>query len=159
MNLQNTAIERQGGFIEQKPLYVRELPIPTVTKDMKAILSDKVGSLLILNKERDEMLQQAIEVLKNEFAIKKFTKRLGNFLSLGWNEFIEELEKQHTLFSLNQKDELNKWFRDQIIEQKIKRIDESIDGDIYKLYQLSNNDIQVILRSIQRENPIIAVAA
>jgi hypothetical protein len=35
-----------------------------------------------------------------------------NFLNLGWNEFIEELEKQHTLFTLQQKDELNKWFRE-----------------------------------------------
>ena len=92
------------------------------------------------------------------------TQKLRNFLSLGWNEFIEELEKQNSLFSLQQKDELNKWFRDkqkgfQELERQIKQIDESIDGEIYKLYQLNNKDIQVILNSIQQKNPVQSLAA
>lgn len=152
--LKNTAIERQGGFIEQKPMYIRELPIPTVSDDIKKTLSSKVDSLLQMNKEREEQLRQALEVLKTEYAISKITKKLENFLSLGWNEFIEELEKQHSLFSLQHKDELNTWFRGKqknfiTLEQKIKNIDESINEEIYKLYELNSKDIQVILKSIQ----------
>ena len=87
----------------------------------------------------------------------KVTKKLENCLSLGWNEFIEELEKQHTLFSLQKKDELNIWFRGKqkmykTLENKIKKIDDLVDAEVYKLYQLTNNDMQVILKSIQHKN-------
>jgi hypothetical protein len=103
------------------------------------------------------MLEQSLEVLKNEYVISKVTQRLENFLSLGWNEFIEELEKQMTLFSLQKKDELNKWFRGkqqsfQKLETTLKKIDDAVDAEVYKLYYLSNNDIQIILRSLQQQN-------
>ena len=131
--LRNTAIERQGGFIEQKPMYVRELPIPTLSDEIKKSLSSKVDSLLQLHKERKELIGQALEILKTEYAIRKVTKKLENCLSLGWNEFIEELEKQHTLFSLQKKDELNIWFRGKqktykTLENNIKKIDDSVDA-------------------------------
>jgi hypothetical protein len=123
--LKNTAIERQGGFIEQKPMYVKELPIPLISNDKKKLLSDKVDALLQLYKERKELMTQAVEILRTEYAIKKVTQKLENLLSLGWNEFMEELNKQQSLFSLQQKDELNTWYRGkknavQSIEDKIK---------------------------------------
>ena len=162
--LRNTAIERQGGFIEQKPMYVKELPIPEISNEVKELLSNKADSLLQLHKEIEDLTHQSLEVLRTEYAIVKATQKIQNFLSLGWNEFIEELEKQHTLLSLQQKDDLNKWFRDkqkgfQTLELKIKQIDKSIDSDVYKLYHLNNKDIQVILRGVQQKNPIQTLAA
>jgi len=70
------------------------------------------------------------------------------------DEFIEDLEKQHSLFSLQQKDELNRWFREkqkhyEILEWKIKKFDDSIDAEVYKLYRLLDDDIEIILGSIQ----------
>src|SRR5207248_1290133 len=129
------AIERQGGFIEQKPMYVKELPIPNVPDNIKKSLSSEVEMLLKLHEERQGLLGQALEILKAEYAIHKVTKKLENFLSLGWNEFIEELEKQHTLFSLQKKDELNLWFRGKqkmfkTLENNIKKIDDSVDTEI-----------------------------
>jgi hypothetical protein len=124
--LRNTAIERQGGFIEQKPIYVEEVPIPPAAPEIKERLGQKVDELQKLHKNKNDLTQQALEILKNEYAIRKVTKKLDNFLSLGWNEFIEELEKQHTLFSLQKKDELNIWFRGKqktykILENNIKK--------------------------------------
>lgn len=161
--LRNTAIERQGGFIEQKPMYVKEVPIPEISDKIKALLTSKVDSALQLHKEREVLAQQSLEVLRTEYAIDKATQRLQNFLSLGWNEFIEELEKQHTLFTLQQKDELNKCFRKKqedfrVLERKIKQIDDSIDTEIYKLYRLNNTDIQVILSTMQQKDPIHSLA-
>ena len=84
-------------------MYVKELHIPSVSDAMKELLSRKVESLLELYKEREEYIHQALEILKSEYAIKKITNKIESFLGMGWNEFIEELEKQHTLFSLQQK--------------------------------------------------------
>jgi len=161
--LRNTAIERQGGFIEQKPMYVKEVPIPEISDKIKDLLTSNVDSVLQLYKEREALAHQSLEVLRTEYAIVKATQKLQDFLSLGWNEFIEELEKQHTLFSLQQKDELIKWFRKKqegfrVLERKIKQIDDSIDAEIYKLYHLNNTDIQVILSSMQQKNPIHSLA-
>jgi hypothetical protein len=153
--LRNTAIERQGGFIEQKPMYVKEIPVPKVSTEIKDFLTQKADALLKLHNEREKQIVQALEILKAEYAIKKVTHKLNNFLSLGWNEFINEIEKQHTLFTLQKKEELNIWFRNkqeshQLLELKIKTITNSIDDEIYKLYKLNNKDIQVILKNLQQ---------
>ncbi len=153
--LRITAIERQGGFIEQKPMYVKEIPVPNLPSELKSVLSSEVDLLLQLYKGEQELTYQSLELLKTEYANIKITKKLENFLSLGWNEFIEELEKQKIKLSLQKKDELTKWFREkqtrfQKAEQQIKTIDESMDKEIYKIYKLSNSDIQIILNNIHQ---------
>jgi len=67
-----------------KPMYVKETPIPSVSSDMKELLSNYVDSSLRLLKERNELLEQSLEVLKNEYAIRRISQKLENFLSLGW---------------------------------------------------------------------------
>jgi TaqI-like C-terminal specificity domain len=129
----STAIERQGGFIEQKPMYVKEFPIPDVNEEIKDRLTKLVDSLLSLNSEMCDLNQMALEIFKTEYGLTKTNQKMEKFLSLGWNEFMEVLEKQHTLFSLQQKDELNNWYRGkqksyQSLNQQIRKIDESIDN-------------------------------
>src|SRR5207248_7533353 len=109
--LKHTAIERQGGFIEQKPIYVTRIPITNVNDDLRDVLSEKVETLLKLNSEKQELQQQALEVLRAEYKLPKVTQKLERFLNLGWNEFLEELEKQKIRIDLTQKDRLNIWFR------------------------------------------------
>ncbi len=155
--LQNTAIERNGGFIEQKPIYVSKIPIPSLDIKMKDQLTRNVAEIFKLKGELHELNHNSLEVLREQYAIRKITQKIEQFLQLGWNEFIEELEKQHTLFSLQQKDELNKWFRGkqksyQTLEHKIKQIEDAIDAEVYKLYRLSNDEVQVILKNIQQKN-------
>ena len=154
--LQNTAIERNGGFIEQKPIYVSKIPIPTVDRKTKELLTYKAEEIFFLKNDLNELCRSSLEILREQYAIHKIPQKIEQFLRLGWNEFIEELEKQHTLFSLQQKDELNKWFRGkkktfQIMETKIEKIENHIDSEVYKAYNLSNNEIQVVLRNNQKQ--------
>ncbi len=97
--LRNKAIERQGGFIEQKPVYVKQIPIPNVNDDVRNVLTEKVEMLLKLHSEKQELQKQALEVLRAEYKLSKTTQKLEKFLNLGWNEFIEELEKQKVRIS------------------------------------------------------------
>src|SRR5438128_1144389 len=92
--LKNKAIERQGGFIEQKPVYVRQMPIPNVNDDVRKVLTEQVEALLNLHSEQQELQEQALDVLTTQYKIIKVTQKLEHFLQLGWNEFIEELEKK-----------------------------------------------------------------
>jgi hypothetical protein len=162
--LQNTAIERNSGFIEQKPIYVSKIPIPYIEAPVKNLLAQKVDEMLKLKNEIHNFCQNSADVLNQQFGINKRTQKLQNFLSLGWNEFVEELEKQHTLFSLQQKDELIIWFRSkqegyQILEHKIKSINDYIEEEVYKLYLLNNKDKQVILKNIQQKSQLRTLTA
>ena len=150
--LRNTAIERQGGFIEQKPVYVKQMPIPKVTNDLRYSLTEKVEMLLNLYSEKQELNKQAIDVLMAEYKIAKVTQKLEDFLDLGWNEFIEELEKQKVRLDLAQKDTLNIWFRSKqkvaiSIDENIARLRREVDLTIYKLYNLNESEVQLIERN------------
>ena len=147
--LKNKAIERQGGFFEQKPVYVRQIPIPNVTHDLRTALTDKVEQLLTLNVEIQELQAQSLEVLRAEYALPKITQKLERFLSLGWDELIEELDKQKIRMNLTQKDTLNVWFRSKQNEAKklsenVERLIKEIDASVYKLYDLNDAEIKLI---------------
>jgi tyrosyl-tRNA synthetase len=91
-------------------------------------------------------------VLKAEYMLPKVTQKLENFLDLGWNEFLEELEKQRVRMDLTKKDNLNVWFRskqNKAIEFKksVEKLNQEINACVYKLYNLDDADIKVIEKS------------
>ncbi|HLJ32915.1 MAG TPA: TaqI-like C-terminal specificity domain-containing protein [Ktedonobacteraceae bacterium] len=147
--LKSKAIERQGGFIEQKPVYVKQMPIPTISHDIRSILTKKVETLLKHHLEKQEMNKQALEVLLAEYKLSKVTQKLENLLLRGWNELIEELEKQKIKLDLTQKDKLNVWFRIKQSEAKklgknMEHLEKEIDALVYKLYNLNEAEIKII---------------
>ena len=150
--LRNTAIERQGGFIEQKPVYVKQIPIPGVSDEIRNILTEKVEMLLDLHLKKRELQKQALEVLKAEYKLPKVTQKLEKFLDLGWNEFLEELEKQKVRLDITQKDKLNVWFRSKHneaieIKKSAEKLDQEINACVYKLYNLDDAEIRLIEKS------------
>jgi len=50
--LKNICVIRTGGFIEVKPQYFEQIPIPEISDEIKSVLSDKVDQLICL-KESD----------------------------------------------------------------------------------------------------------
>lgn len=147
--LRSIGIQRQGGFIEQQPMTVKQIPIPNVTDEMKAVLLEKVETLLKLNLEQQELQKQALEVLRAEYKLPKVTQKLEKFLNLGWNEFLEELEKQRIRLSMTQKDTLNIWFRDKRnvaakLHELTENLTKEIDRYVYSLYNLDEAEIKLI---------------
>ena len=57
-------------------MYVRELPIPTLSDEIKKSLSSKVDVLLQLHKERKELIGQSLEILKTEYAIRQSHEKI-----------------------------------------------------------------------------------
>jgi adenine-specific DNA-methyltransferase len=48
--LTNICVIRSGGFIEVKPQYFEQIPIPEISEDIKSILTDKVDHIIVLKK-------------------------------------------------------------------------------------------------------------
>ena len=109
--------------------------------------------LLKLYREQQELSQQAFELLRAEYKLTKATHKLEHFLQLGWNEFVEELEKQRIKLTFTQKDELHSWFKGKQknytnISEAIKRLNDEIDKLVYGLYRLSEDEIKLIEKEI-----------
>ena len=130
-------------------MLVKQMPIPNVNDYLRNILTEKVEALLKFNLEKQELYRQALEVLRTEYKLSKSTQKIEKFLALGWNEFIEELEKQKIKLDLTQKDKLNVWFRSKQSEAKkldegIEQLIREIDACVYKLYNLNDAEIRLI---------------
>src|SRR5258708_7212365 len=120
---------------------------------IKKIIGGSYGHVSIINNlKKQELQKQALEVLKGEYKLPKITQKLEKFLDLGWNEFLEELEKQKIRMDLTQKDKLNVWFRNkqnEAIEFKksVETLNQEIDSSVYKLYNLDDAEIRLIEKS------------
>ena len=74
---------------------------------------------------------------------------MESFYELNFKEFLKELGKQKIKLSLSQQDEWEEYFEDYKnsileIKQKISQTDKEIDLMIYKLYELTEEEIKII---------------
>jgi hypothetical protein len=147
--LRNTAIERQGGFIEQKPMYVKQVPIPILDDSQKVTLEKNVDRMTELQIKLHDETERSLELIKSEYSLKKTNNRIEKFYDLGWNEFIEELENQKVKLDLKRKDELNNWFRAKKItikdiQSEINLLDKEINNIIFDAFDITDQERTLI---------------
>ena len=129
--------------------FLEKLPIKNATEEQQNSLSQKAERMIELNKSLQEETKKAIELIELEYKPKKISQNLMSFYTLGLNPFIEELEKQGVKLSLTQKEDLISWYKtksDQLnkIKSEIDTLDRQIDQEVYKLYNLTPEEIQII---------------
>lgn len=128
---------------------LRLFPVCIATSENKKLLSEKANRMIELNKSLQEETQKAIELIELEYKPKKISQNLMSFYTLGLNPFIEELEKQGVKLSLTQKEDLISWYKTKSellnkIKSEIDTLDRQIDQEVYKLYNLTPEEIQII---------------
>ena len=146
-----TNITQESGrtFAQVKATNIKRLPIPNATEEQQNSLSQKAETMIELNKSLQEGIKKALELIELEYKPKKVSQNLMSFYTLGLNPFIEELEKQGVKLSLTQKEDLISWYKtksDQLnkIKSEIDTLDRQIDQEVYKLYNLTPEEIQII---------------
>ena len=145
------SIRKQTGYalFEYFENQISRLPIPNATEEQQNSLSEKAERMIELNKSLQEETQKAIELIELEYKPKKISQNLSSFYTLGLNPFIEELEKQGVKLSLTQKEDLISWYKTKSellnkIKSEIDTLDRQIDQEVYKLYNLTPEEIQII---------------
>lgn len=128
---------------------LRQFPIPNVDNDKKGSLSSKAEQMIELNKQLYEGVKSAIDLLQAEYQPKKISQKLEEFYTLGINPFLEELKKQGVNISLFQKEDLINWYKQKAdalndIKNQIDTLDQAIDREVYKIYNLTPEEIQII---------------
>ena len=134
---------------EVKPAHLSELPICKASEEQQETIASKAKSIQELIKELDKETKNSLIVISEEYKSIDVTSKLKKFYLLGWNELVEELEKQKIKLDLTRKDELNTWFRSKQkaatnIHEAIKKLDEEINACVYKLYDLNESEIKLI---------------
>ncbi len=128
---------------------VRNLPIKAISSEAQQPFIEKADLMLSLNKELQEKGDKFIRNIQREFSIEKISKKLQNWYEITYADFLNELEKLKIKLSLSQKAEWEAYFvsesqKLQEISKKINQTDVEIDRMVYKLYELTDEEIAVV---------------
>lgn len=131
---------------------VRNLPIKKLAKQQQQPFIRKAETMLQKNEELHNLTQKFLNLLMAEFSLTKFSKNLQNWHSLTWQEFDKELKKQKKQkikLSIAQKSEWLGVFeaekaKTQTIAATIEQTDRDIDAMVYRLYGLTDEEIDIV---------------
>ncbi len=133
---------------------VREIPIkPINIKDQK-ILAEKANLMLALNKEFQEYINKFLNYFTMNYKIQKPNTKLLSWYDLAFEDFIKEINnaiKLNKNTPLSKKDEFD-WIdlfnenkkKALELKAKIDATDKEIDQMVYKLYDLTEEEIKIV---------------
>ncbi|TRX36318.1 Eco57I restriction-modification methylase domain-containing protein [Flavobacterium restrictum] len=160
--LLSICVVRSGGYIEVKPQYFEQIPIPIINEEQEHSFIEKADLMLTLNKEFQLLAQKFQRTLQRKFfditddkgfkpLVDAVTlpKKLQDWYLLSYGDFIKELGKKKVKLSLSQESEWEDYF---IQEQKkaitlktqIDNTDAAIDKMVYELYGLTEEEIGIV---------------
>jgi hypothetical protein len=147
--LTSICVVRNGGYIEVKPQYFEQIPIPPLDNEVGKELSDIVDTMLALNKELQEKRTRFLRRLSENFEGIKITTALQTFDQLVFKGLMAELKKQKIKLSLVQQDEWEEYFNQyreacQQLTNQIAETDQEIDLKVYHLYGLTYDEVLTI---------------
>jgi len=162
--LSNIAIGRSGGFIECKPMYINQIPIPTIDDETKATLADLAEQCQTEAKTRYE-LEQTVQCrwLENLRPVNNFHP-LNTKLTEWWklSSIVELAEEAHKAFKLKKsetlkvnlfspfkQDEWSPYLKENISQwqmhtQKIQDLEKQIDDLVFELFGLSEAEKKLV---------------
>ena len=88
-------------------------------------------------------------MITREFGLEKISTKLQNWYLLNFDEFIKELSKAKVKLSLSQKADWEDYFiaeksKAETLNNEITKTDKEIDGMVYELYELSEEEVRVV---------------
>ena len=140
---------RSGGYIEVKPQYFEQIPIPEISKANKINLVEKADLMIFLNKQLQELSQKFQRTIQRKFNLEDLPGKLQNWYLLTYKEFIAELTKKKVKLSLKEEAEWEAYFLEEAkqaleIKSEIAKTDKEIDRMVYQLYGLTKEEIEIV---------------
>ena len=147
--LTSICVVRSGGYIEVKPQYFEQIPIPYLSEDTQKPFIEKADIMLSRNKELQETTKHFLHLLQSKFAGLSINNKLEKYYNLSFADFINELGKQKMKLSLQQESDWLTFFEQEkqkanAIKTVIDTTDKQIDEMVYKLYGLTEEEIKIV---------------
>lgn len=137
------------GFLVSNQ-YVERLPIFPLTPLEQRPFIEMATEILDLYKDYSNELNSFRKWIKREFNIDKLSKKLENYDELTYDEFLIELEKKKVnVSSFKTQKLLETGFENSLstikpLKSKISTLEKSINEKIYELYNITNEEKDII---------------
>jgi type I restriction-modification system DNA methylase subunit len=153
--LKSICVVRNGGYIEVKPQYFEQIPIPELKNE--DIFTEKADAIIANTAELQSIQSTFQTYLQSQFSIEKLSKKLQNWYELPFADFIKELNKAiktsggSPLSKLQEMDWMEvfetKKAAAQTLKTQINTTDQEIDQLVYQLYDLTEAEIKLVEES------------
>ena len=149
--MKNTAKSVRKMFPKVILKDLRQFPFKEISQENQQPFIQKADKMLELNKNLQETKQNFL----NELKLEKLTKKLQNFEELTFEEFMTEYTKSlklkfaDKLAERNFKQEWQAMFEHDktmacSLKKEIEQTDKAIDAMVYKLYDLTDEEIKIV---------------
>jgi hypothetical protein len=130
----------------------KNLPIKIISAEDQQPFISKADIMLSKNKELQSIKQGLLQLLKAKHENVVINKKLSDWPSLSFGQFLKELEKQKIKLSLPEQNEWLQYFESEkqkaaSIQQLIHQTDKEIDAMVYALYGLTEQEISIVEKS------------
>lgn len=138
-----------SGVYEYFANGVGKFPIKEISLQKQEPFIEKADKMLALNKELQEISQKFQRMIMRELGLEKISTKLQNWYLLNFDKFIKELSKAKVKLSLSQKADWEDYFiaeksKAETLNNEITKTDKEIDGMVYKLYGLSEEEVRIV---------------
>ena len=128
---------------------LRKFPFKEISLQEQQPFIEKADKMLFLNKNLQELSQKFQRLLTRKFELEKLTTKLQDWYLLEFSEFVKELKKSKIKLSLKEEIEWEEIFLEkkeeaEKVKNEIEMTDKEIDGMVYELYGLSEEEIKII---------------
>ncbi len=148
--LTTICVVRNGGYIEVKPQYFEQIPIPPLEGELCKTLESLADTMLTLHQQLQEKRSRFLNRLSEDYDGLKKTTALQQFDTMDFRGLKAELKKQKISIPLKEQDEWEDFFNQRVAEcqqltAQIKATDEEIDNKVFDLYGLTDEERQIVM--------------
>jgi len=129
------------------------IPIKKPSQETQSYFISKAKYIINLYSESKQKRNTFQSRIKSNFALEKISTKLETFHDHDFKSFVAELKKQKVSPTLKQQDEWEEYFNSykkeiNDLQAEIKKTDAEIDQMVYKLYELTEEEIRIVEGSV-----------
>ena len=141
--------DNKNLFPKIKGYQLDDLPLVNISLEKQQPFIEKADKMLSLNRELQDLSQKFQRMLLRKFDLEKLSTKLQEWHLLDFSDFIKELKRLKVKLSLSQESEWEEYFLEEkskaiAVDSEIKNTDKEIDSMVYRLYDLTDEEIKII---------------
>ena len=141
--------DNKNLFPKIKGYQLDDLPLVNISLEKQQPFIEKADKMLSLNRELQDLSQKFQRMLLRKFDLEKLSTKLQEWYLLDFSDFTKELKRLKVKLSLSQESEWEEYFLEEkskaiAVDSEIKNTDKEIDSMVYRLYDLTDEEIKII---------------
>jgi len=131
----------------------KQLPIINISDEKQQPFILNVDKILDQSNQIQILCTKFLNRVTDNFDLVKVNKKLTHFYNLDFKTFVTELKKQKVKLTLVQQDEWEEYFNAykneiNLLQDEVNATDKEIDQMVYKLYELTEDEIEIIEKAV-----------